>query len=143
MGFENRLRIDWENTRLTLPCPGITVLGPSAVARLSVCCEHDFLAALEHFVLGTAAEAVRTIERRQFDEDELEFERVLVSSARNAKKLWTLHTFGPQVPVSGTFTHRMSPPFCIAHFMFDHVADGPHAAWNRRRVHPTVEIESG
>ncbi|KAH9896575.1 hypothetical protein C8Q73DRAFT_788923 [Cubamyces lactineus] len=100
-GFENRLRIDWENTRLTLPCPGVTVLGPSAVARLSVCCEHDFLAALEHFVLGTAAEAVRTVERRQFDEDELEFQRVLVSSARNAKKLWTLHTFGPQAPPTG------------------------------------------
>ncbi|KAI8970644.1 hypothetical protein BD414DRAFT_518299 [Trametes punicea] len=101
MGFENRLRVDWENNRLTMPCPGITVLSKIAMARLSVSCELDFLTALEHFILGTAAEAVRTIERRPFDEDELKFNLIRVSSARSTKKLWTVFSFGPQIRPTG------------------------------------------
>ncbi|KAI0635457.1 hypothetical protein C8Q77DRAFT_1217273 [Trametes polyzona] len=97
-GVGNRLKVHWENTRLTLPCPGVTVLGPTAMARLLVENEDDFQAALEHLILGTTAEALRTVEHRQFDEDELKFNKINVSSARNARPLWTVYVFGPQVP---------------------------------------------
>ncbi|KAI0827205.1 hypothetical protein BC628DRAFT_1409964 [Trametes gibbosa] len=96
--FESRLKVDWKNTRLTLPSPGMTVLNRSTMSHLVVNGEVDFLAALEYLILGTTAEAVRTIERRPFDEDELSFSRICVSSARNTRRLWTVYTFGPQTP---------------------------------------------
>ncbi|OSD07727.1 hypothetical protein PYCCODRAFT_1455819 [Trametes coccinea BRFM310] len=95
-GFEKRLRVDWANTRLTLPCPGVTMLTKQGFAIQTIKCEMGFLGALEFFVLSTAAEAVRTIEKRQFDEDELKFVRLRVTSVRSTKRLWTVYSFGPQ-----------------------------------------------
>ncbi|KAI0763938.1 hypothetical protein BD413DRAFT_578951 [Trametes elegans] len=98
-GLGKKLRVDWDNTRLRLPCPGLTVLSPGVLARLRVDNEDAFLAAFQHFALETAAEAVRTIERCPFDEDELRFGRIVAASARSReRRLWTIWTFGPHVP---------------------------------------------
>ncbi|KAI9057369.1 hypothetical protein FKP32DRAFT_1598251 [Trametes sanguinea] len=97
LSFEKRLRVDWANTRLTLPCPGVTMLNRQTMELQCVKCEISFLRALEYFMLNTTAEAVRTIERRQFDEDELKFVRIRVSSVRSTKRLWTVYSFGPQL----------------------------------------------
>lgn len=97
--FEKRLKVDWKNTHLTLPSPGMTVLDRSKMSHLVVNDETGFLAALEYLILDTSAEALRTIERRQFDEDELAFTRICVSSARDTRRLWTVYSFGPQTPV--------------------------------------------
>ncbi|OJT03169.1 hypothetical protein TRAPUB_6276 [Trametes pubescens] len=98
-GFDNRLRVDWANTRLTLPCPGITVLSRSDMSHLVIQGPLDFLEALHRLILGTAAEAVRTIERCPFDEDTLKFMRIPVHGAQGPKRLlWWVHTFGPQDP---------------------------------------------
>lgn len=62
---------------------------------------HDFLEALDRFILGTTAEALRTIEGCPFDEDVLKFVRIPVHGARDKTRLlWWVHTFGPQDPVS-------------------------------------------
>ncbi|KAI0674050.1 hypothetical protein C8Q78DRAFT_1067214 [Trametes maxima] len=103
MGFQNRLHVDWANTRLKLPSPGMTILTNAAISRLGIESESDFLAALEHFPLDTAAEALRTVEGRPFDEDELKFSRLKASSARSTKKLWSIYTFGPHVLPTGVW----------------------------------------
>lgn len=77
----------------------MTVLDRSKMSHLVVNDETGFLAALEYLILDTSAEALRTIERRQFDEDELAFTRICVSSARDTRRLWTVYSFGPQTPV--------------------------------------------
>ncbi|KAL1939266.1 hypothetical protein VTO73DRAFT_10069 [Trametes versicolor] len=100
-GFDNRLRVDWANTRLTLPCPGVTVMSRRDMSHLFIQNSHDFLEALDRFILGTTAEALRTIEGCPFDEDTLKFVRIPVHGAVHGavdkkRLLWWVHTFGPQ-----------------------------------------------
>ncbi|KAI0718431.1 hypothetical protein C8T65DRAFT_85210 [Cerioporus squamosus] len=97
MGFEDKLKIEWTNSSLAMPCPEIKVLGNDALNRLVVANEHDFMEAVQYFMLNTAAEAVRTIEKQLFDEDELTFIRLRVQGTVTSRKICTLWIFGSPV----------------------------------------------
>ncbi|KAI0764724.1 hypothetical protein C8Q74DRAFT_992901 [Fomes fomentarius] len=99
-GCEND-KIEWENSALTLPSRGTVALGDGARQRLAVAHEHDVHKALQHFILGTTAEAIRTIEGRPFDDDVLKFVRYRIQSSTSSAKMATFYTFGEPVPPTG------------------------------------------
>ncbi|KAI0353313.1 hypothetical protein OH77DRAFT_1522520 [Trametes cingulata] len=99
-GFGRRLRIDWNNTPLALPSPGLVVLSSFAMARLVINNQDDFLDALEYFVLNTAIEAVRAIERPP-QEHLHDFKCIRIDSAQQPRNLWTVYTIGPFIPPIG------------------------------------------
>ncbi|KAI0368551.1 hypothetical protein BV20DRAFT_1053953 [Pilatotrama ljubarskyi] len=99
-GFGRRFRIDWDNAPPALPCPGIVTLGSFAMGRLVINNESDFYAALEFFVLDTAAEIVRTIERPP-SEHLHHFRCVHIDSARHHKEVWRVYSIGPFIPPVG------------------------------------------
>ncbi|TFK85416.1 hypothetical protein K466DRAFT_664504 [Polyporus arcularius HHB13444] len=114
IGFEEKLKTEWPNPNLALPCPETKVLGNPALRRLLVNKEHDFLDALQYFMLKTAAEAVRTIEKQPFDEDELTFIRLRAQGAVTSRKICTLWIFGspvglPRVVTQGVVVLSLPP----------------------------------
>lgn len=104
-GFEDT-KIEWENSALTLPSVGTVALGDGAQRRLAVAHEHDVHKALQYFILGTTAEAIRTIEGRPFDDDVLKFVRYRIESATSSAKMATFYTFGEPVPVMSRPLHE-------------------------------------
>ncbi|RPD65175.1 hypothetical protein L226DRAFT_502003 [Lentinus tigrinus ALCF2SS1-7] len=114
MGFENKLRVEWPNSSLTMPCPDVKVLGNPALNHLKVKNEHDFHEALQYFMLNTTAEAIRTIEKQPFDEDELSFLRLRAQGKVNSRKICTLWLFGrpiglPRVVSQGVVILSLPP----------------------------------
>ena len=66
----------------------------SVLSRLKIRDARDYLKATQYFILDTAAEAIRTIEKRQFDDDELNYTRMRAESKYNSRKVCTFWVFG-------------------------------------------------
>ena len=91
--FGDDFRAHRQNRALTMPCSGFRTLGPEALEKLVVDSERAFLHTLRYFVLDTAAELIRTVEHRQFDEDVLGFIRYAITNPDNGESMWHMFTF--------------------------------------------------
>ena len=99
--YKDEFRAHRRNHALTMPCPNFRLLGSEALQKLVISTEGEFLHALRYFALDTAAEVIRTIERRQFDEEDLNYVRYGITDPNTNKARWHMYTFNDRtVPKS-------------------------------------------
>ena len=97
-----------------MPCAGFRTLSVDALELLNVVTPEQFLKALKYFALGTAAELIRTIERRQFDDDALRFVCWNISGSHTGEDMWQVFTFNEQPSVRTLSRRNADEELCRA-----------------------------
>ena len=101
---ELKREVNSQNLSLRLPCSGFRTLDNLALQKLILGKEdkeEEFLEALNFFAISTAAELIRTIEGRQFEEEAIMYARYKIESPSTHLPMWHMFAFEENRMVCG------------------------------------------